>query len=150
MGTSGLNDKSDAFRHAFWQAINVQSAGATITSLFADAHESSTPTQLLLEKQMDEYNNAIGIAYAQSITIFTLNSTISTAIWEKVIDGELKYLSPIQPPKYDFNGQLINANGDPDFYGPNGTNVPSLATHGLINQTTTLFPQLTVLIFTNQ
>ena len=42
-GSNGLNNKSDAFRHAFFQALNVQDVGESITISFAYAHESETP-----------------------------------------------------------------------------------------------------------
>ena len=44
---------------------------------------------------MDLFNNSVGIAYGQSISPLTWNSTIADAIWGKVIDGALKYLTPL-------------------------------------------------------
>lgn len=57
-----LNGKQDAFRHAFFQAINTRDvsprligpnalSGSVIVSLFAFAHESVVPDQLHLEKE---------------------------------------------------------------------------------------------------
>ena len=142
-GLSGLNDKSDAFRHAFFQAINTVRVGAYITQQFANAHETEVPNQLLKEEQMDLFNNGIGIAYGQTQSYpASTPSMIADDIYAKVLNGELKYLYPIWPPKYNTSGQIINPAGDPNFYGPNGTNNPSTATHGIL--------AVTLLILTNQ
>ena len=113
MGTSnGLNDKKDAFRHAFYQAINTRDVpgrtlpipltGSAIVSLFATAHESEVPQQLHLEREMDLFNNGVGISYCWNCWI-TSNNSIADAIIEKINNGELKYLSPLnifQSPKW--------------------------------------------------
>ena len=36
----------DAFRHAYWNALNLKSVGADIAKAFANAHESETPDGL--------------------------------------------------------------------------------------------------------
>jgi hypothetical protein len=105
MGTSGgLNDKKDAFRHAFFQAINTRDVpgrifpivitGSAIVTLFANAHESEVPSQLNLEKQMDLFNNGIGISYCWNCWTNS-NNSIADAILNKLNNGELKYLSPL-------------------------------------------------------
>ena len=94
MGINGHNDKSDAFRHCFFQAINTQSVGSTTTRIFANAHESATPANLELEKQMDTYNNEIGINYGEKYPNddnYKLGLKINTAVFV----GQLKYLSPL-------------------------------------------------------
>ena len=48
-GLNGLNDRSDAFRHAFFNAMNSRDCGddpmtfASISKMFSDAHESDVP-----------------------------------------------------------------------------------------------------------
>lgn len=141
---TGLNDKRDAFRHAFFQAINTRDvpgrifpnpiSGSAIVTLFANAHESEVPTQLQLEKEMDLFNNNIGISYCWNCWV-TSNNSIADALMVKLNNGELRYLRPIWGAKFKTTGELINPNGDPNFWGPNGSNVPSLATHGIIPST---------------
>ncbi|MBC9798502.1 DUF6973 domain-containing protein [Sinomicrobium weinanense] len=99
---NGRNDKSDAFRHAFYQAINTRDVGISFTGQFADAHESEVPSNLNLEKKMDLYNNEVGIMFAASNPDMT-NQGFADAIYQKILDGELRYLSPLStivPPNY--------------------------------------------------
>ncbi len=115
-GRNGLNDKSDAFRHAYFQAINTGSVGATITKLFSDAHESEVPTILVLEKDMDLFNNQVGINYAVDNPSTT---SLSLPIMDALIRGELRYLFPTLPPPFDQFGNPI-LGGDPLFNTTHG------------------------------
>jgi hypothetical protein len=103
--TGVVNGKQDAFRHAFFQAINVRDVphrftgqglimSVEIVSMFALAHESEVPLGLRLELQMDMFNNNVGIVYGLS-SYQSSNSTIVNAIMTKVNNGELKYISPL-------------------------------------------------------
>ena len=103
--TGALNGKQDAFRHAFFNAINTRdvpprlfgpgaATGSSIVRKFAIAHESEVPPQLQLEKEMDLFNNEVGISYCWNCWT-TSNSSISNAILNKLNDGELRYLSPL-------------------------------------------------------
>ena len=91
---NGLNDKSDAFRHAYYNVINAKLVGVDIAKLFSDAHESETPIRFIKEKRMDLFNNNIG---QQSLL---LNSNLSLTqladlIYQKLLNGDLRYLKPI-------------------------------------------------------
>lgn len=129
--STGLNDKKDAFRHAFFQAINTRDipgsllpvplTGSAIVTLFATAHESEVPQQLQLEKEMDLFNNSVGISYCWNCWT-TSNSSIADAIIFKLQNGDLKYLSPIWQ-------------ADPNFLGINGSNNNYTATHGITTST---------------
>ncbi len=135
MGTNGLNDKSDAFRHAFFQALNTVRIGAPLTRKFADAHETEVPSQLEKERQMDLFNNSVGIAYGETVDrVYWTVGAISNGIYNKVTNGELIYLKPTLPPPFFPNGQP-NPNGDPNFYGTGGVNNPRTATHGIYSAT---------------
>ena len=115
-----LNGKQDAFRHAFFQAINTRdvtprivgnsaASSALIVSMFAIAHESEVPLQLQLEKQMDIFNNNVGISYCWSCWT-TSDNAIANAILSKLNNGELKYIKPldfISSPIYDANHDRI-------------------------------------------
>jgi hypothetical protein len=113
---NGLSDKKDAFRHAFFNAINTRdvpprliggapASSSTIVKNFADAHESEVPPQLQLEATMDRFNNQVGIDYCWNcFSPFSSNYSIATAIKTKLEAGELRYLSPLNNnlyPPYD-------------------------------------------------
>lgn len=96
MGINGRNDKSDAFRHAFFQAINTRDVGSAKTLMFSDAHESETPTALLLEKEMDLFNNAVGIGVGYgTFPIINSDASLATNVMEKLTTGKLIYLAPL-------------------------------------------------------
>lgn len=57
MGNNERNDKSDAFRHSFYNVINTKYCGTAIAKLFLNAHESEAPQNLHLENSMDLLNN---------------------------------------------------------------------------------------------
>jgi hypothetical protein len=59
-GHNGRNDASDAFRHAYWQALNAKKIGSYMAKLFADAHESENTPDVENETQMDLHNNSVG------------------------------------------------------------------------------------------
>ena len=100
---SGHNDKNDAFRHGYFNAINTWDCppnlvpyrpASHIVKLFSDAHESEVPSQLTLERQMDIFNSDIGIDYCWNC-FFTSDDAIATAILQKLNNGELRYLKPL-------------------------------------------------------
>lgn len=93
-GYNGHNDKSDAFRHAYFQAINARACDETIARQFSNAHEETTPTALLLEKQMDLHNNDIGFAVAAANPGAT-DAVLATKVMAKITAGECKYLTPL-------------------------------------------------------
>jgi hypothetical protein len=129
-GANGLNNQSDAFRHAYWQTLNTKSVGGYMAILFSTAHETSTPTQFELEKNMDIYNNLIGIALFNSNPGLT-NAQYAQLVWNAGQNGDLRYLSPLLPPPFFPNG-TPNSNGDPCYWGCAGN---TLGTHGITNQT---------------
>ncbi len=143
---SGLNDKKDALRHAFFQAINTRDcppqlfpvpiSASTIVDLFADAHESEVPSQYALEKEMDMFNNDVGISYCSNC-YSTSNTTISNALMAKIQAGDLRYLSPIDYTGWNISGSLYWDN-------PN-TQTPNDGHHGIHRNS-----QTTVVIPTNQ
>lgn len=118
MGANGgLNDKKDAFRHAFFQAINTRDvpprltptfvSAPAIVTLFSNAHESEVPAPLLLEKQMDLYNNAVGISYCWNCWT-TSDNNIADAIMLKLNKGELIYINPLDR----VSSRIFDANRD--------------------------------------
>jgi len=108
----------------------------SIARKFSDAHESEVPPQLQKEKDMDLFNNSVGHQIGDVFfPIFTSDASLANSAWDKLFNGELRYLKPIWPPKFGPSGQLINPTGDPNFYGTNGTNNPVTATHGITAST---------------
>jgi hypothetical protein len=92
-GENGLNNKSDAFRHTFWLAINTKSVGGFLAFAFSDAHETDTPAKFQLEKQMDLHNNAIGVGLCPQPALTVAH--LAQSAWQAVQDGTCWYLSPI-------------------------------------------------------
>jgi len=69
------NGRGDAFRHAYWSALMTKHCGPLLASKFGFAHEAVPPgdgehsvlvgtrcltTQPRPEREMDQYNNAVG------------------------------------------------------------------------------------------
>ncbi len=76
---------------------------------------------------MDLFNNSIGITYGQTQSYPTSTPTlIADAIYLKILNGELRYLKPIDLT-------------DPNFWGAGGIGNPNTATHG-ISSSTSLVP----------
>ena len=65
-GYNSNNDISDAFRHAYWQAINTIDMGADLTREYAQSREQD-PTKNQLANQMDMHNNELGLALARGV-----------------------------------------------------------------------------------
>ncbi|HEA20070.1 MAG TPA: hypothetical protein ENH87_04055 [Pricia antarctica] len=100
-GRNGLNDKSDAFRHAYFNALNARSVGKYDAKLFSDAHESEVPNQLLKEKEMDLFNNNVGHSFATGFPNIS-NPNLANEVYKKITDGSLRYLSPINSSDSNF------------------------------------------------
>lgn len=65
------NDIADAFRHAYFSALNTQSMGYYNAKILGNAHECDTPMNLENEKNMDLHNNSWGYQYASTNSYFT-------------------------------------------------------------------------------
>jgi hypothetical protein len=92
-GYNGYNDKSDAFRHTYFQAINTKSVGAYITLLFANAHET-TPPIIDAERAMDTFNNLVGINIGSNAP-YVGDEEVATRVLNNSNNGLLRYLSPL-------------------------------------------------------
>ncbi|MBN4084808.1 hypothetical protein JYT89_00535 [Flavobacteriaceae bacterium AH-315-B10] len=113
-GFNGRNDKSEAFRHAYYNVINAKVVGVDMAKLFSDAHESENPIILVLEEQMDLFNNNIGHQSISGNGSLSL-SQLADLIYQRLLNGDLRYLSPLDtvvPPFYGINSltQLIPTN----------------------------------------
>src|SRR6185436_1062269 len=126
VGTVGLNDKADAFRHCFFNAMNERDCGTdeftfeSIAKKFSDAHESETPLIWAKEKQMDLWNNEVGqqIGFAIAFPMFTSDATVADRAWDKLANGDLRYLKPVEATpnpavSNGVNNDFWTVNGDP-------------------------------------
>ncbi|MDI1321878.1 MAG: hypothetical protein PSV36_03965 [Algoriphagus sp.] len=90
---NGRNDCADAFRHTYWNFLNVRLFGLGVSTDFANAHECDTPQDLLLEKEMDLYNNQrgreLGLIYGYG------NGEAHDLVLNSLNNGGLKVLSPL-------------------------------------------------------
>jgi RHS repeat-associated protein len=87
-GKQGHNDCSDAFRHAYWNALMVKRVGKNWAKRWGDAHEQN-PKQPKIEKKMDLHNNAVG----RKIAIDNPKASekkLSNLVYNAVKDGRLK------------------------------------------------------------
>ena len=116
-GTNGINDRSDAFRHAYFNAMNSNDAGDFVSRLFSNAHESEVPSSLILEKTMDLFNNNIGHTVGSNASFFVSNVELSNQIYQKILDGDLRYLSPINYSDPNFWDNPLTANPDDGHHG---------------------------------
>ena len=105
-GFSARNDKSDAFRHAFFNAMNSNDAGDAVARLFSTAHESEVPVNLVLEVQMDLHNNDVGHTIGDDAGFFVSDQELSNSVYLELLAGNLFYLSPLDsvvPPNFGIN-----------------------------------------------
>jgi hypothetical protein len=95
-GYQGEDDKSDAFRHAYWNALMAKRKGKDFAEDLATAHEVSSDRYL--PKEMDLHNNKIGREIGE-IYKDRSDSEIADAIMLQLNNGKLWYID---------NGQLKN------------------------------------------
>ena len=124
-GTNGLNDNSDAFRHAYFNALNSREMGKWLAKKLSDGHESETPIIWSLEVQMDLFNNNIGHQAGHNYSNYN-DIQMGNLIKSKINNGLGRYLNPINI--YDSN-----------FWDNPLTLLSGDGTHG-ISSTTTLTP----------
>ena len=120
-GTNGLNDNSDAFRHAYFNAINSRDMGRYAAKLLSDAHESETPNRWNLEVKMDLFNNNVGHEMGHNFSDFS-DFEMLEAIFGSVSNGNMRYLNPIFTT-------------DPNFWDNLLTPEPNDGTHGITSNT---------------
>lgn len=89
-GRNGHNDKSDAFRHCFWSALLARDIGYANALQLTTAHESSF-TNDPAEKQMDLFNNSVGLGIGRAQGA---DSILSIRCMAALDGGRLKILVP--------------------------------------------------------
>jgi hypothetical protein len=86
------NGNGDAFRHVIWNYGMVCDVGYTFANQWSDAHENGSSSPLL-ERQMDFYNNDIGLQLGVDYPSTVLHSTFISKSKAKVHDGYCKIIS---------------------------------------------------------
>jgi hypothetical protein len=93
---SQRNGKRDAFRHAYWNALNVILLGDNLAESLASAHEDQPAdyTYSYKETQMDLFNNEVG--RSKHSWFFDGFSSLPDSILYSITNEELRYLSHLQ------------------------------------------------------
>ena len=91
---NGHNDCGDAFRHAYFNALNTLSWSDSYAKKWGDAHECETPLDLGLEKSMDLHNNAIGRSVANQAPNISKEALVDLVLVELEV-GHLNFLKPL-------------------------------------------------------
>lgn len=97
-GINGWRDCADAFRHAYWNALNIQEISINDATLFANAHECESSIENM-DVQMDLFNNRVGRGIGLNYSF-----SYATPLWGKVLEslnsGNLKIISNLTSQGY--------------------------------------------------
>lgn len=88
---NGWGDISDAFRHAYWSALNAKTAGVQFAEKYGLAHETDPLPGEKADLYMDIHNNYVGLKIIQEHPDIT-NQQLSALIKQKIDNGELLIL----------------------------------------------------------
>ena len=103
----GRGTKKDAFRHALWQAMNVQSVGEDFTRKYSEAHEYGTPREdIHTDLFMDIHNNEVGIEIGRDNPNASVED-LCQIIQDRISNGDMLILSGPE------NGHLLKSDGSP-------------------------------------
>ena len=105
--THAHNGKGDAFRHAYWNALDAAEFGAFFTKVFTDAHEWNSGNHPL-ETAMDFHNNGVGRLIGENYSFTTPDSVIEAMVHTFLGNGDLKYLSPLGESQNNY-GQILQS-----------------------------------------
>ncbi len=78
-----VNNCADAFRHAFFNVLNVASLGYSLTKQLGDAHEELS--QIQIQKEMDLYNNSVGRQQAISLLGSGFTGDFDENLWKNLV-----------------------------------------------------------------
>ena len=104
--SDGRGTKRDAYRHAMWQALNVQSVGEEATREMANAHEYRDG-QPLNDLIMDIHNNEVGIEIGRNNPNASPDE-LSQFIQNRISNGDMIILSDDNKKMTKSNGESIN------------------------------------------
>lgn len=89
------NTIGDAYRHAYFAALNTHNMGYTNAKALGDAHECDVPPYRLNEKQMDLYNNDWGYLYGSTVS-FINEKQFYNSFMDAVSKGKIKIIQECQ------------------------------------------------------
>lgn len=104
-GVNGWRDCADAFRHAYWNALNIQGLSDVDATLFASAHECHSGIESM-DVSMDFHNNLVGREIGKA--------THSIPLWEAVLNsltfGNLQIISNLNSDgSYSLSSELVSS-----------------------------------------
>ncbi|VYS98756.1 Uncharacterised protein [Tyzzerella nexilis] len=100
--SSGLTDgNGDAFRHTLWNFGMVVDVGYDFAKSWSDAHEYGSSNNTSLARQMDLFNNGVGLKLGKDNPGTVLHSTFISKSKEKVRSGACRRI---------VNGKLVATN----------------------------------------
>lgn len=94
-GTPMHNTIGDAYRHAYFAALNTHNMGYSNAKALGDAHECDVPSNKLNEKQMDLHNNAWGYHYGSTVSYIN-EEQFYTSFMDAFNRGQIKILQKCQ------------------------------------------------------
>ncbi|TAE35797.1 MAG: hypothetical protein EAZ70_12090 [Runella slithyformis] len=89
----------NAFKHAYWSALNTWTFGAGYAQFMGQLHEGGSPA---LNSEMDLHNNQLGITIASEIPSSAGEEVLIQSILEAISNGQGKRLALI-PGDNSFN-----------------------------------------------
>lgn len=94
-GTALHNTIGDAYRHAYFSALNTHNMGLSNAKKLGDAHECDTPSDKLNEKEMDLNNNDFGYLYGTTYSYIN-ESQFYNAFMEAFKNKQIKIIQACQ------------------------------------------------------
>jgi hypothetical protein len=100
-GKNMAKDCSDAFRHAYWSALNYRDVGVLAAFTLGAAHECNTPEGI--DRSMDFHNNEVGFSISSNVSSGT-DLELKNAVLNSMNNGELLIFN------YNENGLITSEN----------------------------------------
>jgi hypothetical protein len=100
-GKNMPKDCSDAFRHAYWSALNYRDVGVLAAFTLGAAHECNTPEGI--DRSMDFHNNEVGFSISSNVSSGT-DLELKNAVLNSMNNGELLIFN------YNENGLITSEN----------------------------------------
>ena len=100
-GKNMAKDCSDAFRHAYWSALNYRDVGVLAAFTLGAAHECNTPEGI--DRSMDFHNNEVGFSISSNVNSGT-DLELKNAVLNSMNNGELLIFN------YNENGLITSEN----------------------------------------
>ena len=89
------NTIGDAYRHAYFSALNTQIMGYSNAKTLGDAHECEVPISELNEKKMDLHNNAWGYHYGSTVSVVN-ERQFHNSFMDALNKGQIKIIQECQ------------------------------------------------------